>query len=59
MDDDDDHDFSKSIVWNYFEQAETTFGSMDKALWVVVILFKSNKFKSRNGLSLSRFQVEI
>ncbi|CAB4434247.1 unnamed protein product [Rhizophagus irregularis] len=34
MDDDDDHDFSKSIVWNYFEQAETTFGSMDKALEV-------------------------
>ncbi|GES77947.1 histidine-phosphotransfer domain, HPT domain-containing protein [Rhizophagus clarus] len=32
MDDDDEHDFSKSIVWNYFEQAETTFGSMDKAL---------------------------
>jgi osomolarity two-component system phosphorelay intermediate protein YPD1 len=32
MDDDEDHDFSKSIVWNYFEQAETTFGSMDKAL---------------------------
>ena len=32
MDDDEDHDFSKSIVLNYFEQAETTFGSMDKAL---------------------------
>ncbi|RIA89815.1 signal transduction histidine kinase [Glomus cerebriforme] len=32
MDDDDEHDFSKSIVLNYFEQAETTFGSMDKAL---------------------------
>ncbi|CAI2184495.1 4316_t:CDS:2, partial [Funneliformis geosporum] len=32
MDDDEDHDFSKSIVWNYFEQAETTFDSMDNAL---------------------------
>ncbi|CAG8676274.1 43968_t:CDS:2 [Gigaspora margarita] len=32
MDDDVDHDFSKSIVWHYFEQAETTFQEMDKAL---------------------------
>ncbi|CAG8498524.1 1104_t:CDS:2 [Funneliformis caledonium] len=32
MDDDEDRDFSKSIVWNYFEQAETTFDNMDNAL---------------------------
>ncbi|ORX95954.1 histidine-phosphotransfer domain, HPT domain-containing protein, partial [Basidiobolus meristosporus CBS 931.73] len=32
MDDDDDHEFSKSIVYNYFEQAETTFNDMDNAL---------------------------
>ncbi|CAG8624560.1 3842_t:CDS:2, partial [Ambispora gerdemannii] len=30
--DDDDDDFSKSIVLNYFAQAESTFGDMDKAL---------------------------
>ncbi|RUP46548.1 histidine-phosphotransfer domain, HPT domain-containing protein [Jimgerdemannia flammicorona] len=32
MDDEEDHEFSKSIVWNYFEQAETTFEKMDAAL---------------------------
>ncbi|RHZ56984.1 hypothetical protein Glove_395g10 [Diversispora epigaea] len=32
MDDDEDHDFSKSIVWNYFDQAESTFEEMDAAL---------------------------
>ncbi|KAI9597339.1 signal transduction histidine kinase, partial [Syncephalis fuscata] len=32
MDDDDEHEFSKSIVINFFEQAHTTFGEMDKAI---------------------------
>lgn len=32
MDDEDDREFSKSIVWNYFDQAETTFNEMDAAL---------------------------
>ncbi|SPC64561.1 related to YPD1 - two-component phosphorelay intermediate [Ustilago sp. UG-2017b] len=32
MDDEDDREFSKSIVWNYFDQAETTFKEMDAAL---------------------------
>ncbi|KAG2198689.1 hypothetical protein INT46_001296, partial [Mucor plumbeus] len=32
MDDEDDHEFSYSIVNNYFEQAETTFNDMDEAL---------------------------
>ncbi len=32
MDDEDDREFSKSIVWNYFDQAETTFDEMDAAL---------------------------
>lgn len=32
MDDEEDREFSKSIVWNYFDQAETTFGNMDDAL---------------------------
>ena len=31
MDDDEDKEFSKSIVYNYFEQAKTTFTDMDKA----------------------------
>lgn len=34
MDDEDDHEFSYSIVNNYFEQAESTFKDMDKALLV-------------------------
>ncbi|KAG1462393.1 hypothetical protein G6F56_005527 [Rhizopus delemar] len=32
MDDEDDHEFSYSIVLNYFEQAEATFKDMDEAL---------------------------
>ncbi|CAM1509329.1 Fc.00g030680.m01.CDS01 [Cosmosporella sp. VM-42] len=32
MDEPGDHDFSFSIVFGFFEQAEETFGSMDKAL---------------------------
>jgi osomolarity two-component system phosphorelay intermediate protein YPD1 len=33
MDDDEDGgDFSKSIVYDFFEQAEQTFEKMDKAL---------------------------
>ncbi|KAI8073310.1 signal transduction histidine kinase [Gongronella butleri] len=32
MDDEDDHEFSYSIVLNYFEQAEDTFKNMDIAL---------------------------
>ncbi|KAI9225641.1 MAG: signal transduction histidine kinase, partial [Piptocephalis tieghemiana] len=32
MDEEDDHDFSRSIVYNYFEQAEATFTDMNKAL---------------------------
>lgn len=35
MDDDDEREFSKSIVWNFFEQAETTFTQIEEALYVV------------------------
>ena len=29
MDDEDDRDFSRSIVFGFLEQAETTFGKME------------------------------
>ncbi|WFD34118.1 Phosphorelay intermediate protein [Malassezia cuniculi] len=32
MDEEDEREFSQSLVWNYFEQAESTFASMDTAL---------------------------
>lgn len=32
MDDDDEREFSKSIVWNFFEQAEQTFTQIEDAL---------------------------
>lgn len=32
MDDDDDRDFSKGIVYGFFDQAETTFNKMEKAV---------------------------
>lgn len=31
-DDEEDRDFSKGIVYGFFEQAESTFENMDKAL---------------------------
>ncbi|RYG98336.1 MAG: hypothetical protein EON58_07450 [Alphaproteobacteria bacterium] len=38
MDDDDEREFSKSIVWNFFEQAETTFKQIEEALYVDTVL---------------------
>jgi len=32
MDDDDDRDFSKGIVYGFFDQAKTTFTKMEAAL---------------------------
>lgn len=32
MDDEDDRTFSQEIVWNFFEQATSTFAEMDTAL---------------------------
>lgn len=49
MDDEEDREFSKSIVWNYFDQAETTFGNMDDALWVVRVSFKVLCVDRREG----------
>lgn len=33
-DDEDDHEFSKSIVYNFFQQAEKTFVEMQTAMYV-------------------------
>ena len=33
-DDEDDREFSRSIVFGFFEQAETTFQEMETALYV-------------------------
>lgn len=35
MDDDDDRDFSKGIVFGFFDQAVTTFDNMEKAMYVL------------------------
>lgn len=37
-DDEEERDFSKSIVYGFFEQAEVTFQKMDMSLWVCPIL---------------------
>lgn len=34
MDDDDDRDFSKGIVFGFFDQAVTTYDKMETALYV-------------------------
>jgi len=46
MDEDDEdedaeagaHEFSRGIVWGYFEQAEATFDQMEEAMYVPVYL---------------------
>ncbi|KAF9357211.1 hypothetical protein BGX26_004084 [Mortierella sp. AD094] len=32
MDDEEDHEFSKSLVWDYFKQAEKTFENLHEAI---------------------------
>lgn len=33
--DEDDREFSRSIVYGFFEQAETSFAEMEEAMWVL------------------------
>ena len=33
-DEEDSRSFSRGIVWGYFDQAETTFEQMEKAMYV-------------------------
>lgn len=37
LDEEDDREFSKEMVWAYFSQAEKTFGDLDEALWVALV----------------------
>lgn len=39
LDDDDERNFSRGMVWEFFEQAEKTFGEMDVELCVLSQLF--------------------
>jgi len=34
MDDDEEREFSKQIVWTYFEQVKSSFASMEKAMYL-------------------------
>lgn len=45
-DDEDEREFSKSIVFGFFEQAEQTFEKMDNALYVSMQLMAA----IRNGV---------
>jgi osomolarity two-component system phosphorelay intermediate protein YPD1 len=33
MDDDDERDFSKGIVWNYFDQVKSSFSSIEEGMY--------------------------
>lgn len=37
MDDDDEREFSKGIVYGFFEQADSTFEKMEKAMLVFTL----------------------
>jgi len=34
MDDDDDREFSKGIVWNYFEQVQSSFVPIEEGMYL-------------------------
>lgn len=38
-DDEEEREFSKSIVFGFFEQAEQTFEEMEEALFVIPLFF--------------------
>lgn len=40
-DDDEDREFSRSIVFGFFEQAHTTFQKMDDDMYVIFTCFSS------------------
>ena len=50
-DDEDEREFSKSIVYGFFEQAEATFSKMDDSLYVDVC------FVSRADATLLPFSI--
>lgn len=48
MDDDDDNrDFSKGIVYDFFAQADQTFDQMDDALYVYPLLLSIGPLSTR------------
>jgi hypothetical protein len=53
MDEEDDRDFSKSIVFGFLEQADQTFGKMDAAMYVPYIVQISEQQVGTNAMSLS------
>lgn len=52
MDDDEDRDFSKEIVYGFFEQAVSTFVKMDQAMYVSLKLFRA--FLDRASFAYNR-----
>jgi hypothetical protein len=51
-DDEEERDFSKSIVYDFFEQAESTFEKMEAALYVIPSIHMSLFSKIHLNLSL-------
>lgn len=51
MDDDDEREFSRSIVWNYFEQAEQTFKDIEAALYATVEFIRTNESLANRRIS--------
>ena len=46
-DDEDEREFSKSIVYGFFEQAEATFGKMDDSLYVDATLLSPGTYSEK------------
>jgi hypothetical protein len=57
-DDEEERDFSKSIVYDFFEQARNTFGEMDKALYdppfTIFLVRQRTPFQSAYCIDLLR-----
>lgn len=50
-DDEEEREFSKSIVFGFFEQAEQTFVKMDKALYVFSPSLPPQRWRNPNNQS--------
>ena len=54
MDDDDDREFSKGIVWNYFDQVKNSFAPIEEGMYISFIpVFTDEYSRKRDFHSLS------
>jgi osomolarity two-component system, phosphorelay intermediate protein YPD1 len=58
-DDEDERDFSRSIVFEFFDQAENTFAKMDSALYVLhyIPIFEMQHQTAKSSMNRSNLSL--